>query len=330
VSIARRMLSRYFEEGRLFALDVELTYRCPLYCQHCYQRGYRSQELSTEDWLAVFDDAREMGVFNLGLTGGEVLTRKDFPELLRDAAKKGFRVFVNTTGNGATRAALEAFVVARPAQVDVSFYAASSELHDGVTGQPGSFQRSLEFVRELAANGLFVRGAFTPLSGVSDEPLSSRDALLDLGVPKVVWNRVDPSVCDEPDRVRALVPDESVDSEVVRSESSVGRVKIGDAICGAGISSLMVQPDGKVVPCYAIKTVVGDLSVQSLGEVWAGSPALEEYRSRRRTQLPHCRTCPDWESCGYCPAEAAEVSGDWRRPAPGFCQHMKNQEGDEP
>ena len=329
MSLSTRMLNRFLEAGRLFAIDLELTYRCQLDCLHCYQKGYRSSELSTGEWLRVLDDAQSMGVFNVGLTGGEVLSRKDFPELLTGVAKRGFRVFVNTTGNGTTENVLEAFATARPARVDVSFYAADPTSHDAVTQRPGSFQESLQFVEKLSGMGLFVRGALTSLQGYSDDVAATRDALLQLGVPRVAFNRFDPTICDDPKGAALLVPDDEDSGALVRAASAVSSPKVADAICGAGLSALLVRPNGTVVPCQRIDTVVGDLTANSLSEIWASSTLLEQYRIRRLSQLPHCRDCPDWSTCGYCPAEAELVSGDWRTPAPGFCHRMESRREEE-
>lgn len=328
MELSKRMLRLYIESGRLFSLDVELTYRCPLACCHCYQRGLRSDELPTEKWVSVMDEALAMGVVNFGFTGGEVLLRQDFPQLLGAAASRGFRIFINTTGNGASPAIIEAFVAARPAQVDVSFYAANATAHDTLTGKAGSFDASLGFVRALVSEGLFVRGAFTPLRGVCDDPIEARDALIGLGVEHIVWNRFDPTICGNPESAALLVPAPAYLSRAVGEESTVGRFKVGDYICGAGTSSLLVRPDGQVLPCHAMEEVVGDLNRASLSSIWSGSSLLQGLRSRRHSDLPHCSNCSDWESCGYCPAEAERIGGDWRQPVPAFCRRLRSPEED--
>ena len=55
-------------------LLAELTYRCPLQCPYCsnpLELETRSSELSTDDWKRVFDQAAEMGVIHVHLSGGE-------------------------------------------------------------------------------------------------------------------------------------------------------------------------------------------------------------------------------------------------------------------
>jgi radical SAM protein with 4Fe4S-binding SPASM domain len=320
VTLADRMQQAYLRAGLLFSLDIELTYRCPLACTHCYQRGTTRSELATEQWLEVLAQARDLNVFNVGFTGGEVFLRPDFPQLLQAAAKLGLRLFVNTSGNGASAEALATLMAVRPAQVDVSFYAADAARHDAVTGRPGSFVQSLRVVRELAAAGLFVRAALTPLAGfVEDATAVSRD-LLALGVPKVALNRFDPTLCSDPDATSHLVPTTRApvrcEGDVLLSPPSApdtGR------ICGGGTTSLLVHPNGKVVPCHGMATVLGDLTTQTLAAIWHDSAQRKRIAQRRRSDLPECAQCGHWDACGFCPGEAERITGDWRLPAASFC-----------
>ena len=62
------------------ALIAELTHRCPLHCVYCsnpLEMQRRSEELPTPDWISIFQQAGEMGVLQLHLTGGEPLARAE-------------------------------------------------------------------------------------------------------------------------------------------------------------------------------------------------------------------------------------------------------------
>ena len=69
-------------------LLAELTHRCPLHCPYCsnpLELIRAEAELATDDWKRVFTQARELGVLQLGLSGGEPLSRKDLEELAAHA-----------------------------------------------------------------------------------------------------------------------------------------------------------------------------------------------------------------------------------------------------
>ena len=73
------------------ALIAEVTHRCPLHCVYCsnpLEMQRRSEELSTADWISIFQQAGEMGVLQLHLTGGEPLARADLTELVASRPRR--------------------------------------------------------------------------------------------------------------------------------------------------------------------------------------------------------------------------------------------------
>src|SRR6478752_6152737 len=84
-------------------LIAELTYRCPLHCPYCSNplsigSGRYREELTTSEWSRVFDEAADLGVLQLALTGGEPLVRKDAEELARASATAGLYSTLVTAG----------------------------------------------------------------------------------------------------------------------------------------------------------------------------------------------------------------------------------------
>src|SRR2546430_10124063 len=65
-------------------LLAEVTYKCPLHCVYCYNPldyATYGKELSTEDWLRVLKQCRELGANQPGFLGGQPLMR-DYLEIL--------------------------------------------------------------------------------------------------------------------------------------------------------------------------------------------------------------------------------------------------------
>src|SRR5262245_2546855 len=90
---------------RPFSLLAELTHRCPLHCPYCSnptQLASGSDELSTPDWLRVFEEAAGMGVLHVGFSGGEPLQRKDLVELVGGARRAGLYSNLITSAIGLT------------------------------------------------------------------------------------------------------------------------------------------------------------------------------------------------------------------------------------
>ena len=68
-----------------FGLLAELTYRCPLACAYCsnpLNMADYPDELATDEWRRVLVEARDLGVLQCHLSGGEPLLRRDLVEIV--------------------------------------------------------------------------------------------------------------------------------------------------------------------------------------------------------------------------------------------------------
>ncbi|WP_292754540.1 radical SAM protein, partial [Methylophaga sp. UBA4502] len=87
-------------------------YACPLQCPYCSNPmdfAKIKSELTTEEWIDVFKQARAMGATQLGLSGGEPLVRPDIIELIRAARDLGFYTNLITSGIGLDASKAKAF-----------------------------------------------------------------------------------------------------------------------------------------------------------------------------------------------------------------------------
>ncbi|MCS6933606.1 MAG: radical SAM protein [Chitinophagales bacterium] len=73
-----------------------VTNRCNIRCAYCNFPLLKEPEMTLEQIETVFTKLKRMGVIRLGLLGGEPLYRRDFPEILSMAKRKGFFVSVNS------------------------------------------------------------------------------------------------------------------------------------------------------------------------------------------------------------------------------------------
>ncbi len=106
------------------ALIAEITHRCPLHCVYCsnpLQMMDAKSELSTEDWVRVFQEARGLGILHLHLTGGEPVARRDLKELVEAARAAGLYTNLITSGLGLSEEQLIALVEAGLDHIQLSF-----------------------------------------------------------------------------------------------------------------------------------------------------------------------------------------------------------------
>ena len=82
----------------------ELTPFCNFQCVMCYVRLTKEQAeqqgkmLRAADWIAIAKQAKEMGMLNLCLTGGEPFIHPDFWEIYSELNKMGFLITLLSNG----------------------------------------------------------------------------------------------------------------------------------------------------------------------------------------------------------------------------------------
>src|SRR5229473_7376485 len=129
--------SSFVTANRPTTLLAELTHRCPLHCPYCSNplaMVGAEGELTTEEWKRVFSEARELGVLQLGLSGGEPLVRKDLEELAAHAHGLGLYTTLVTSGLGLTRSRAEKLREAGLEHVQISLQDSDVETADRIAG----------------------------------------------------------------------------------------------------------------------------------------------------------------------------------------------------
>jgi MoaA/NifB/PqqE/SkfB family radical SAM enzyme len=137
---------------------VEMTvhFRCNLKCKHC-------MILDSMHWLKPADDTEFEALLEenrqrkrwkgLILTGAEVTLRKDLPQMAERAKAAGFQhVRIQTHAMRlAEPTYCETLIAAGIDEYFVSLTADTAELHDEITEVPGSFDKTVQALRNLDA-----------------------------------------------------------------------------------------------------------------------------------------------------------------------------------
>jgi radical SAM protein with 4Fe4S-binding SPASM domain len=317
-----RLEALYRSAGRLLSLHLDVTWRCALDCLHCYLPHKGGGEMTTQQVARLLDEARDMGVFTIGFSGGEVFARPDFIDLVEHARDNRFQIHVKTSGAFLPAGALERFARSRPNLVDISFYSDVEATHDAVTGRPGSFESSLATARRLQSSGLLVQAAVTLLKGYGEDAAAIRNGLSRLGLLHIGFNELDES-CKPDAHLGDLRPTEDqLSRQFALSPAGTARIDRTDdsPLCSAATSSLHIAPDGTVRPCALIPHPAGNVLATPLAVLWKESPVLRRFRTLTWSSPERCRDCPDRPWCRYCLGKAERLTGDDLLPPGEFCR----------
>nr|WP_255459121.1 pyrroloquinoline quinone biosynthesis protein PqqE [Rugamonas brunnea] len=313
-------------------LLAELTYRCPLHCAFCYNPvdyAANRKELSTEQWLDVLRQGRELGAAQLGFSGGEPLLRDDLEQLVAAGNRLGYYTNLITSGIGLTEQRIAAFKAAGLDHIQLSFQDSTREMNDFLSSTR-TFDlkaRVAKLIKQydypMVLNVVLHRYNLDHVERIIDMALEMGVEYLELANTQYYgWGMVN--------RAQLMPTREQLE----RAEAVVNacRERIGSRLrilfvvpdyfesrpkaCmnGWGSVFLAVAADGAALPCHAARTIPGlsfpNVTEESLKQIWYESDAFNKFRGDAWMKEP-CRTCDDkHKDYGGCRCQALALTGD--------------------
>ncbi len=316
----------------LRALIAEVTHRCPLHCVYCsnpLEMQRRSDELSTADWLSIFQQASEMGVLQLHLTGGEPLARPDLTELIGGARAAQLYSNLITSGVGLDERRLDQLIEAGLDHIQLSFQDSEEAAANEFAGTRSHALklRIAQMIRER-------RVAFTVNMVVHRRNLDRLGEMIafaeQTGAQKLEIANVQYYGWALRNR-EALLPtrqqlDRSIDIVEAARKRLKGKLRIDfvfpdyyskypkPCMNGWGRQQMLIDPAGRVLPCHAAAVIPGlDLPTtreHGLQWIWEDSPAFNRFRDESWMPEP-CRSCDRrTRDFGGCRCQAFLLAGD--------------------
>ncbi len=312
-------------------LLAELTHRCPLHCPYCSNpmEMVRAQgEMGTEDWKRVFTQARELGVLQLGLSGGEPLVRKDLEELAIHARGLGLYTTLVTSGLGLTRVRAERLREAGLEHIQISIQDADPEVAEKIAGVSSVKQKqaAAAIVKELgfafSINVVLHRANLDRIGAIIDRAAELGADRLELANTQYYGWAIENRAMLMPTREQLARAQATAEDAMRRYK---GKMQILFVLpdyfekypkpCygGWGKLYLVVAPDGKVLPCHGatqITTLTFDSARdRSLEWIWHESAAFTAFRGDDWMREP-CRSCPrKTVDFGGCRCQAFALTG---------------------
>jgi radical SAM protein with 4Fe4S-binding SPASM domain len=321
-------------------VSIEVTRRCPLECQHCYNnlpmgdQTARSREMTTEEHFKMLDELVEMGCFWLIYTGGEIFARKDFLEIYTHAKKSGFLITLFTNGTLITEKIADYLVEWPPFAIEITLYGRTRETYEALTSIPGSYDRCLRGIKLLRERGLPVKLKTVATTINKHEVSAMRQfAEEELGVEFKMDGQINPRIdCSQSPLAVRLSPEDVValDMHAPKGVSEYRRLAHDEMehppslskndtvyFCGGGLNSFAINAYGEMGICVISQQETFDIRRDGLQLTWEHS--LKELRTRKRTRVTKCIQCRIQSLCGMCPANGEMENGDRESPVDFLC-----------
>lgn len=299
-------------------LSLELTDRCPLQCLHCSSASDPScnNQLSKKISLQLVEEAATIGAKKISFGGGEPIIANHFIDVLTKVNNLGMYAEVFTCGVSlldGNRCSLPDDIIhhcekMKRVKFIFSLHGATPDIHELVTQTPGSFEYLNESIRKCLRAGINCETNFVPtkinayqLQDIVE--FNRKYGLKKLSVLRFVpqgrgarnKERLELSRTEEDQFIDLLLNLREYPQVDIRTGSPFNNIIPGNKVsCRAGISKLVVQANGNVLPCEVYKHEKRhkwNLSVysQSITQILNSSSLI---RLRKSLEHNDCLNCP--------------------------------------
>lgn len=273
--------------------QIGITNACLQNCEYCYNKKRTGIPMDTSVIKRTIADLKTMGVFWLGLTGGEPLLNKDIVKIVESAsdtcAVKLFTTGCNLTGNLA-KDLYEAGLFS----VSVSLDHWREKDHDWSRNYPGAFRTALKAINTFKNSTeihVSVSAVLSKKMIKQGEVEEFIDFLIGLGIDEAWLCEVKPSseafwnddcVISEDDRRGLIRLQDKYNREGRVTVNYLGHFESGEHFgCNAGHRMIYIDAFGEVSPCVFIPATFGNIKEKSVRDIW------EDMRSH----FPSERSC---------------------------------------
>ncbi|MBS3152266.1 radical SAM protein [Candidatus Woesearchaeota archaeon] len=325
--------------------QMELTYACNLACSHCYNEErfsndnglvqlklVKRERTQADRFVEIAEELVRNEVFSVSLTGGEVFSVRDrLFSSIEALARNRVDVTINSNATLITEDDARRLKDSGVIGVMTSLISYDSKIHDKVTNQEGSHEKTLRGIERLLNAGIYVAANMVVSKHNLDQVLETGKFAHSLGVGSFSTAQAVPSNNGGQMHLDHALSSEEVlqyleDLNHVRNQTGMHvkltnplpycrvweshphlRYLVESASCTAGRSIIQIDPQGNVKPCPMVSTGYGNILAEGLKPAW---DKLSEWNED--SYVPEtCQPCDLVNLCkGACRAEAQRMAGD--------------------
>jgi len=333
--------------------QFELTFRCGLYCKHCYlgcysKPSYLKRELTTAQVKFLLDKLHQAGVIWICFTGGDPLTREDFLEVYSYARGKGFIISIFTNGYSMTKGIANYLKNRPPFVIEITLNGVTKEIYEKISQVKGSFEKMLAGLEMITQRKLPLEIKTQVMKDNLEELPKIREFVENRGlkfrVSSDLYSRLngDSTPCSlriAPDEVLSLdkrlnvdlmnqedertssieypVSEEAKGQNYLQNEYEETNTNLFCCAVGGG-DGINLDPFGNMFFCNLIRQPSFNLLELSIEE--AMNRLLPLARGRKFTTDSKCKYCRIRDFCHSCPGRALLEAGDMEAPVEYYCK----------
>lgn len=295
-----RFVAAFFgteQKTTIQSVDLALTNGCVFNCWHCYNAGWRLDDLPTAALIDLVEKLQDLGAIVINFTGGEPCLRPDLVDICT-AVRPDSCGILATTGYGFDEQTARRLRDTGVYSVSISLDSADEAEHDARRGVRGAFTIALQGITTAKQQGFYTYTCAVPSRKLLREDNFRRLVELNeaLGVDEL--QLIEPAPAGKIVAANLDFGQEEFD-RILAYMKTYNRRETGTVItsfahmeapeffgCGAGFSHIYIDGSGEVSPCNMIPVTYGN----------ATKDDLRETIDRMQADIKHpCRYCIAYE-----------------------------------
>ena len=319
----------YADRRDLFGIVFEVTSTCNWRCRHCYMPEYENKGPSITEIEDVFKQLRELGVFELTLTGGEIFTRKDMIEIIKLARKYYFKVILFSNISLLSEEMISILSDVGVSEISCTVFSLDKHIHDYITQREGSLERTLKNAKLIKRYGipLTVKTIITNLN--YHEWVNVYEYCRDNGYGFMLDHDIFAKKNGEQNPVELRLTKSQLMMEISNLDKFRGfkyrKHSENEFVCGGIQNSLFIDHELKVFPCNKFLYFLGDLHNESIDSIWK-SAEMSRIQNMKWKDLGECKKCSKSDYCIHCPGTAWLENGSEYGKSTMACEKAKIRE----
>ncbi len=305
----------YDENKFLQTITIELTNACNWRCKHCYLDDSKVEIIPIEKIYEIIDEARDLGVFNLRLSGGEISTYPYLSDAISYARKRYMNVALLSNMsviNDDVWYCIEEYGLD---SVEATLFSTEPGVHDEFVGRQGALEKTLSNLEKIKKQGIEVLVKTWAVKSNINDLENMRDYYSSLGY----YFSVGVQIYSDINGKMKLPKEEQLSEQeycyALKLEDSNRELPIKwkqtDRLCEDFSTCLYITYEGNAIPCAKYRKPYASIYNASISDIWKKSKEWNCLQNYCWNDASECNDCSAKKFCKRCGAMSYIKGGDF-------------------
>lgn len=297
----------YLNNKLLKTITLEIINQCNFNCKHCYLNK-KIIEMDYDKICKIIDDGRNLGLFEIKLSGGEITLHKRLVDIIKYSRQKYINVILLTNLYKLDNSLIECIKEYGVERVEITLFSLNEKVHDDFVGLKGALKKTLNNIDILKKIGVNILVKTWAIKSNLDELKFMQKYFKSKDYSFKIYTQIYSDI----NGVMKLPR-----SEFLTNQEYIKALKYSDIsnnrgfpvdnrdncfLCDEFSTSVYITSEYNIIPCAKYREVIDNLNIHSLSEIWKFSEKLKCIQDYRWIDCKECINCNVKKYCVRCGA----------------------------